>query len=200
MASEDQAGPQLLPGQPLQPGVQRALEGQQHGNGDARRRRRGHVAHDRQGAERKGQHAGDDRRGAEGLVVLHLAVAEHGDHRREGDERHPQGHHAGFTGAARERAPDAAQEPRQGMGAQAGGAVALGFLALAPAALDADHEADGEGDGQPLYEVYGVHGRAVWLLHVTLRIAQIVYFCRAEVVCRLTKCDNGPIACGGKRA
>ena len=83
----------------------------------------------------------------------HLAVAEYGDHRREGDERQPQGHGAGFAGAAGERAPDAAQKSRQGMGAEARGAVALGFLALAPAALDADHEPDGEGDRQPFYEL-----------------------------------------------
>ena len=90
---------------------------------------------------------------AEGLVVLHLAVAEPGDDRREGDEGEPTPTTPASAGAAGERTPDAAQEPREGVGAQACGAVALGLLTLAPAALDADHETDGEGDRQPFYEL-----------------------------------------------
>jgi len=45
------------------------------------------------------------------------------------------------------------------MRAQAGRAVALGLLALLPAALDADDQADGERDGEALDELEGVQER-----------------------------------------
>jgi hypothetical protein len=58
----------------------------------------------------------------------------------------------------RERAPDAAEQPRQGVRAQAGRPLALGLIALLPAALDADDEADGERDRQPPDELECIHG------------------------------------------
>ncbi len=47
--------------------------------------------------------------------------------------------------------------PDKRVRAQARRAVALRLLALLPAALDADHEADGERDGQALDELECVH-------------------------------------------
>jgi hypothetical protein len=116
---------------------------QQRGS-DAGRGRRLLVADDGKRPERKGQHRGDERSGAVGVVADHLAVAEDRERRGKRAERQRQRDHAPLAVVQRECAPDAAEQPRQGVRAQAGRPLAFGLIALRPAALDADDEADRE--------------------------------------------------------
>jgi len=155
---QGEARPQLLPRQPLHPLVQRSLQGEEQGGSDRGGRGRGLVPHHREGAEGERQHGRHHGGGPEGLVVHHLAIAKDGNRRRERGEREAERDHARLSGAERERAPDAAEQPRKGMGAQAGRALSLGLRALLPAALYSDDEADGERDRQPLDELKCIHG------------------------------------------
>ena len=88
--------------------------------------------------------------------------------------------------------------PGQRVRAQARRAVAFGLLALLPAALDADHEPDGERDGEALDELECVHGGGPaslqdWL-EASLRILT-TFACRSAASL-LGECDTGSMACG----
>ena len=88
----------------------------------------------------------------------HFAIAKDRDCGCERGEREGNGDHAGLPGVQRECAPDAAEQPRKRVRAQAGGPLSLGLPALLPAALYSDDEADGERDRQPPNELKRIHG------------------------------------------
>jgi hypothetical protein len=110
--------------------VQRGFEREQQGRGNACCGGRRLVAHHRERVEGERQHGRDHGRCAEDLVVHHLAVAEECDRGREGGERKGERDHASLAGIQRERAPDAAEQPRKRERAQAVGPLPLGLSAL----------------------------------------------------------------------
>jgi hypothetical protein len=154
---EDQAGAQLLPRQALQPFVQCGFEHEQQSRRDACGGGRRLIAHHRERAEGEREHGCDHGRRAEDLVVHHFAVAKECDGGREGGECKGERDHASLAGIQCERPPDAAEQPGKCERAQARGPLPLGLSALLPAALDSDHEADGERDRQSPDELECVH-------------------------------------------
>ena len=141
--------------QPADPAVQRRLGGQQRGGGHGGGGGGGHLAEHRRAAEREGQQFGDLGGDAEILVALGAEPVGDGDQDGEAEEDEPEGCRAEYPG---EPAADAAEQPHQREGADAGDAIAAGFLAGVPAALDAEEEADGERKAQALEDLGFVHG------------------------------------------
>ena len=154
---QDQRGAKLRPGQHPDPAVQPLLGGEQRRRRHRCRGGRDHVAEHRERAEREGEEHGDQRRHADDALALGLAPAE--ERRRPGkrQEREP---HRRRPDLLREQPPHAAEQAGQREGAQARGPLAFLLLALAPAALDADQEADGKRQPEPRQGFGLVHPRA----------------------------------------
>ena len=126
--------------------MQPLLGGKKAGGSHRRGGGRHHVAEHGVGAEGECQERGDQRRGAISPLALGLAPAEKRHRRGRGEEAHGQRRRPGLLG---EHRPDAARQADQREGAEARGTLALGLLAVSPAALDADQEADGEREAKP---------------------------------------------------
>src|SRR5690606_21742568 len=128
---------ELGPGQHAEPGMQPLLGGKEPGGGDGCRSRGDHVATHRKGTETEDEEHRDECGHPRRARALGLPPAEQRRRTGEGEE-----------GDGKRNRPDlAAQEPPDTAGkadkrerAEAGGALALLLVTLAPAALDADQE------------------------------------------------------------
>ena len=107
---------------------------------DRRRCRRCHVAGDGEGAEQEGQ---ERRHGRGGADVVRSDIGDvGGDHQRgEAHEDEPE-RQSDLRSRQQRRQPAAESDKREG--ADARDAAAFGRFALAPSALKADEQADGE--------------------------------------------------------
>jgi hypothetical protein len=137
-----------------QPGVQHGLELQQqrrhHRGGGSDRR----LGRERQRAQHEGEHRGDRGGGAEpaGLDLVPIADRKERDDGQQRRREHQPGRDAAARSPAQglaEQRRDAAKQPDQTEGAQAGDTLPLGQRALVPTALHADDQPDRQRDRQP---------------------------------------------------
>jgi hypothetical protein len=149
---QHQPGAQLRPGDLFHPSVQLLAQRQQRCGGDRSGSGDPHVADDRIGGEREGQHAGDRGRGRVTAACPALLQREQREHGRvtcksDGDDDAA----ARARSAAQrhgERAGRAAEQPGDGEGADAGGAPSGLDVARPPATLEPDQEPNAERDGK----------------------------------------------------
>ena len=161
---QHQTRAQFRPGDLLHPAVQLLPQREQPRGGDRDPGGDPHVAEDRIGAERKGQHAGHRGGGGEAPGGRVLVAAEDGDddaisgERRAEDDRPAEAR--GPAGGLRQNGDQAAEQPRDCKSADARGATARPRPARAPAPLQPDQQADAEGKRKAGDQVLQVHERS----------------------------------------
>ena len=126
----------------LSEAMQHLAAGEHRGKGGAAGRRRAIVAGDGQPAKREDAQRGNDAGDAEILVVLGLARLEPGEGKRKAQKSGEED--GGIVEGLGQGGEHAAEQAGQAVGADAGRAAAGGRLALAPAALEPDQQADGQ--------------------------------------------------------
>ena len=116
-------------------------------HGDSYRDGNPHFSDHRISAKREGEHSGDDTGDAEIPLRARLQPGEGTETEREGEERKSQ---KDLARRSRKSGGKAAQKRRQGVGAKACGALALGLFPLSPASLEANEQTDRQGYGEPV--------------------------------------------------
>ena len=152
---KDERGSDFQPGQTPKPAVKWLLEGQDERDQDTGRDGDFKIAENRVSAQGEGEEAGDDAGDAEILLRLRLEPGEGAEREREPEKGQRQ---KDGVGVVRQDCGQGAEQGDEGVGPQARRPLAFRLLALLPAALQADEQADGQGNGKTEKQRRVVHG------------------------------------------